>query len=105
MNMELEAESAAKHSEQHRANKYAIRYHDVPNYDEMYRKFMVDFEMQKARKKKNTVVEPFRLRSASRTRAKPPADSSKRPKTSNSSSLKTSNQHRNPLTTLTNPQY
>ena len=41
--------------------------HDVPDYDDMYKKFTIELETRKAVNRKNTKSAPFVLRSASRT--------------------------------------
>ncbi|CAF1013326.1 unnamed protein product [Brachionus calyciflorus] len=44
--------------------------HDVPDFDAMYRKFVIELETRKAENRKNTKAEPFLLLTESRTRAK-----------------------------------
>lgn len=49
--------------------------HDVPDYDALYKKFIVDLEMKKAQNRKSIDSKPFSLRAAARTR-KPAEDKS-----------------------------
>lgn len=42
--------------------------HDVPDYDALYRKFIIEMEQRKADNRKNTKQEPFTLLTESRTR-------------------------------------
>ena len=50
-----------------RKKKYKFT-HEVPDYDALYKKFIIELEMKKAQNRKHTKVEPFVLRSESRSR-------------------------------------
>jgi hypothetical protein len=55
--LQKEAEHNAKnHEGQHKRKSY-----EVPDYDELYRRFVIEFERKKALSRKHTKVEPFTL--------------------------------------------
>lgn len=41
--------------------------HDIPNYDNLYRRFLTTFEFKRAQQKRNTTVKPFTFRTDSRS--------------------------------------
>jgi hypothetical protein len=86
MNNMLQSKEVNDDYKRHHEHHHVAKYHDVPNYDELYRKFMTEFEFKKAQKKKNTTVKPFVLRSASRTR-NVPIENKKKPSISRSMSM------------------
>lgn len=47
-----------------------IKTHEIPDYDECYRKFIIELENRKNQNRKNIVPQPFVLRAESRTRKK-----------------------------------
>jgi hypothetical protein len=55
--LQKEAEENSKtHGGQHKRKTY-----EVPDYDELYRKFVIEFERKKALSRKHTKIEPFTL--------------------------------------------
>lgn len=65
-------------------NKPSRKSHDVPDFNTMYKKFVIEMEMKKAENRKNTKSEPFVLLTETRTR--PPKEEKSAPKRSNSMS-------------------
>ena len=59
-----------KEVENKETKKNDLKTHEVPDYDELYKKFVIDMEKKKAGNRKSIKVEPFVLRAASRTRNK-----------------------------------
>ncbi len=54
-------------SEKEKHNSSIRKTHQVPDYDELYKKFTIEMETKKAVNRKNTRTVPFVLKSASRT--------------------------------------
>ena len=55
--LQKEAEENAKA----KGGQYKRKSYDVPDYDELYRKFVIEFERKKAMSRKHTKIEPFTL--------------------------------------------
>ena len=61
--------------------------HEIPDYDELYRKFVIEMENKKNMNRKSIKAEPFVLLAASRTRAKNNLDNTSQTQMSRSSSM------------------
>lgn len=75
MSLERRTNSANK-------NKAPRKSHDVPDHNNLYKKFTIDMEMKKAENRKDIKSEPFVLLTETRTR--PPKEENLAPKRSNS---------------------
>ena len=58
--------AATNHHQPHHQHHH--HNHDVPDYDEMYRRFVVDFEKKQAEARKTIKVEPFKRLTETRAR-------------------------------------
>jgi protein FAM161A len=53
-------DTAMKHTSKSAASKYRLA-HDVPDYEALYKKFIIELETRKAQNRKHTKIEPFNL--------------------------------------------
>jgi hypothetical protein len=70
----MAASSSASNSSSARNKMKMNKSHDVPDYDAMYKKFIIELETRKAKNRKHTKVEPFNLLTEERFRKDENAD-------------------------------